>query len=72
MLAQDNSAQLAATPELNVSRGAVKTFQFFKMITISGKQSDKEVETSFDNLMQMYIFVIEVLQNSKYHYLAPP
>ena len=26
---QDNSTQLAATPELNVSRGAVKTFQFF-------------------------------------------
>ena len=29
MLAQDNLTQLAATPELNVSRGAVKTFQFF-------------------------------------------
>ena len=26
---QDNSTQLAATPKLNVSRGAVKTFQFF-------------------------------------------
>ena len=24
-----NGPQLAATPELNVSRGAVKTFQFF-------------------------------------------
>ena len=42
------------------------------MITSSRKQSDKEVETSCDNLMQMYRFVIEVLRKSKYHYLAPP
>ena len=42
------------------------------MITSSGKQSDKEVETSFVYLMQMYTFVIEVLQKSKCHYLVPP
>ena len=42
------------------------------MITSSEKQSDKEVERSFVHLMQMYMFVIEVLQKSKYHDLAPP
>ena len=39
------------------------------MISSSGEQNDKEVlETSFARLMQMYMFVIEVLQKSKYHY----
>ena len=39
------------------------------MIFSSGEQNDKEVlETSFPRLMQMYMFVIEVLQKSKYHY----
>ena len=42
------------------------------MITSSGKQSDKEVETSIVHLMQMYMFVIEVLQKSKYHYQHLP
>ena len=38
------------------------------MITSSGEQNDKEVlETSFVRLMQMYMFVIEVLQKPKYH-----
>ena len=41
------------------------------MITSSGKQNDKEVETFFVHFMQMYMFVIEVLQKSKYHYPAP-
>ena len=36
------------------------------MITSSGKQRDKEVETSFVHLMQMCMFVIEILQKSKY------
>ena len=40
------------------------------MITISGKQNDNEVETSIVHLMQMYTFHIEVLQKSKYFYLA--
>ena len=40
------------------------------MITISGKQNDNEVETSIVHLMQMYTFNIEVLQKSKYFYLA--
>ena len=37
------------------------------MITSSGKQNDKEVETSIVHLMQMYTFadVIEVLQKPK-------
>ena len=39
------------------------------MITSARKQNDKEVETSFVHLMQMYMFVIEVLQKSKYLYL---
>ena len=39
---------------------AFKTFQFFWMITSSGKQNDKEVETSFLRCMQMYMFVIYV------------
>ena len=39
------------------------------MISSSGEQNDEEVlETSFARLMQMYMFVIEVLQKSKYHY----
>ena len=39
------------------------------MISSSGEQNDKEVlETSFAGLMHMYMFVIEVLQKSKYHY----
>ena len=39
------------------------------MITGSGEQNDKEVlESSFARLMQMYMFVTEVLQESKYHY----
>ena len=61
MLARSRQIQhklAAATPEANVSRGAFKTFQFFWMITCSGKQKDKEVETSFVYLMQMYMFVI--------------
>ena len=38
------------------------------MITSGGEQNNKEVlETSFARLMQMYMFVIEVLQKSKYH-----
>ena len=41
------------------------------MITSSGKQNNKEVETSIVHPMQMYMFVIEVLRNSKYHYPAP-
>ena len=40
------------------------------MITSSGKQNDKGVETSIVHLMQMYMFVIEVLQKSKYNYPA--
>ena len=40
------------------------------MITSSGEQNDKEVlEKSFARLMQMCMFVIEVLQKSKYHYI---
>ena len=39
------------------------------MITSTRKQNDKEVETSFVHLMQMYMFVIEVLQKSKYLFL---
>ena len=38
MLAQDNSTQLAATLELNVSKEAFKAFQFFDMITSNGKR----------------------------------
>ena len=68
MLAQDNSTQ-GATPALNVSRESIKTFQFFWIITSSGKQSDQEVETSFVHLMQMYMFDIA---EAKYHYPAPP
>ena len=71
MLTQHSSTQ-AVTPELTVSRGAVTTFQFSRMITSSGKQNDKEVESSIVHFMQMQMFVIEVLQKSKYHYPALP
>ena len=54
---QFNTSWQAATPEPNMARGAFKTFQFFCMITSSGKQNDKEVETSFLHCMQMYMFV---------------
>ena len=53
-----NTNWQAATPEPNVSRGACKTFQFFWMVTSSGKQNDKGVETSFVHFMQMYMFVV--------------
>ena len=36
------------------------------MITSSGNQNDKVVETSIVHLMQMYMFVIEVLQKSTF------
>ena len=52
-----------------VWRGAVYDISW--MITNSEKQNDKVVETSIVHLMQMYMFVIVVLQKSKYHHPTP-
>ena len=43
------------------------------MISSSGRQSDKEVETSFVHFMQMYTLYVchKGTAEAKYHYLAP-
>ena len=67
MLTQENSSYStqAVTPERNVFLTSVFLNDY---ITCSAKQTDNEVETCIIHLMQMYMFVIEVLQKSKYVY----